>query len=207
MILFIELTSLFEKIFNLIDEYGVYIIFLAIFLEYACFPLPSEVILPLAGAIGYNANISPVLMIALSSIAGLLGALLCYYLGVLGSLPFFKPESKEENDSISFYEKYGNWAILFGRLIPLCRTYISFVAGVKKHKVWKYILFSSIGIIIWNSILITLGYVFYDNIDIISIWYSEYKFIILCLICIIFIIVIIKKIKKRKKPISKDYVI
>ena len=52
MILFIELTSLFEKIFNLIDEYGVYIIFLAIFLEYACFPLPSEVILPLAGAIG-----------------------------------------------------------------------------------------------------------------------------------------------------------
>ncbi|MDY4145416.1 MAG: DedA family protein [Bacilli bacterium] len=207
MILFIELTSLFEKIFNLIDEYGVYIIFLAIFLEYACFPLPSEVILPLAGAIGYNANISPVLMIALSSIAGLLGALLCYYLGVLGSLPFFKPESKEENDSISFYEKYGNWAILFGRLIPLCRTYISFVAGVKKHKVWKYILFSSIGIIIWNSILITLGYVFYDNIDIISIWYSEYKFIILGLICIIFIIVIIKKIKKRKKPISKDYVI
>ena len=207
MILFIELTSLFEKIFNLIDEYGVYIIFLAIFLVYACFPLPSEVILPLAGAIGYNANISPVLMIALSSIAGLLGALLCYYLGVLGSLPFFKPESKEENDSISFYEKYGNWAILFGRLIPLCRTYISFVAGVKKHKVWKYILFSSIGIIIWNSILITLGYVFYDNIDIISIWYSEYKFIILGLICIIFIIVIIKKIKKRKKPISKDYVI
>ncbi|MCI6014518.1 MAG: DedA family protein [Coprobacillus sp.] len=207
MILFIELTSLFEKIFNLIDEYGVYIIFLAIFLEYACFPLPSEVILPLAGAIGYNANISPVLMIALSSIAGLLGALLCYYLGVLGSLPFFKPESKEENDSISFYEKYGNWAILFGRLIPLCRTYISFIAGVKKHKVWKYILFSSIGIIIWNSILITLGYVFYDNIDIISIWYSEYKFIILGLICIIFIIVIIKKIKKRKKPISKDYVI
>lgn len=207
MILFIELTSLFEKIFNLIDEYGVYIIFLAIFLEYACFPLPSEVILPLAGAIGYNANISPVLMIALSSIAGLLGALLCYYLGVLGSLPFFKPESKEENDSISFYEKYGNWAILFGRLIPLCRTYISFVAGVKKHKVWKYILFSSIGIIIWNSILITLGYVFYDNIDIISIWYSEYKFIILGLICIIIIIVIIKKIKKRKKPISKDYVI
>ena len=207
MILFIELTSLFEKIFNLIDEYGIYIIFLAIFLEYACFPLPSEVILPLAGAIGYNANISPVLMIALSSIAGLLGALLCYYLGVLGSLPFFKPESKEENDSISFYEKYGNWAILFGRLIPLCRTYISFIAGVKKHKVWKYILFSSIGIIIWNSILITLGYVFYDNIDIISIWYSEYKFIILGLICIIFIIVIIKKIKKRKKPISKDYVI
>ncbi len=207
MILFIELTSLFEKIFNLIDEYGVYIIFLAIFLEYACFPLPSEVILPLAGAIGYNANISPVLMIALSSIAGLLGALLCYYLGVLGSLPFFKPNSKEENDSISFYEKYGNWAILFGRLIPLCRTYISFIAGVKKHKVWKYILFSSIGIIIWNSILITLGYVFYDNIDIISIWYSEYKFIILGLICIIFIIVIIKKIKKRKKPISKDYVI
>lgn len=207
MILFIELTSLFEKIFNLIDEYGAYIIFLAIFLEYACFPLPSEVILPLAGAIGYNANISPVLMIALSSIAGLLGALLCYYLGVLGSLPFFKPESKEENDSISFYEKYGNWAILFGRLIPLCRTYISFIAGVKKHKVWKYILFSSIGIIIWNSILITLGYVFYDNIDIISIWYSEYKFIILGLICIIFIIVIIKKIKKRKKPISKDYVI
>lgn len=207
MILFIELTSLFEKIFNLIDEYGAYIIFLAIFLEYACFPLPSEVILPLAGAIGYNANISLVLMIALSSIAGLLGALLCYYLGVLGSLPFFKPKSKEENDSISFYEKYGNWAILFGRLIPLCRTYISFIAGVKKHKVWKYILFSSIGIIIWNSILITLGYVFYDNIDIISIWYSEYKFIILGLICIIVIIVIIKKIKKRKKPISKDYVI
>lgn len=199
MILFIELTSMLDNFFNLIDEYGTYIIFLAIFLEYACFPLPSEVILPLAGAIGYNANISPIVMIALSSACGLLGALLCYFLGILGTVPFFKPKEKEETDSLSFYEKYGNFAILFGRLIPLCRTYISFIAGIKKHKLWKYILFSSIGIIIWNSILISLGYIFYDNIDIISVWYNEYKFIILGIVLIIIVIIIIKKIIKRKK--------
>lgn len=202
MFLFIELTSILDKIFNLINEYGTYIVFLAIFLEYACFPLPSEVILPLAGAIGYNANISPIVMIALSSVCGLLGALLCYYLGMLGTIPFFKPKKKEETDSISFYEKYGNLAILFGRLIPLCRTYISFIAGIKKHKLWKYILFSSIGILLWNSVLISLGYIFYDNIDIISIWYNEYKFIILGIVLIILIIMIIKKIIKRKN-ISK----
>lgn len=186
-----------EIIFDLIEKYGVYIVFIVIFLEYSCFPLPSEVLLPLAGAISYNNNINPFIMILLSVIAGLGGALLCYCLGYLGAKPLLQ-HKKEKKESLSFYERYGNMSVFVGRLIPLCRTYISFIAGFKKHKIMNYICYTALGIIIWNTILILLGYFFYDNIDIIGAWYIKYKYFVLAIGGTIIILIIIKKWKKRR---------
>lgn len=184
-------------VFDLIENYGIYIIFIVIFLEYSCFPLPSEVILPLTGAISYSYNVNPFVMILLSVVAGLGGAMLCYCLGYFGTKPFLKHQ-KEEKESVSFYERYGNMAVFVGRLIPLCRTYISFVAGFKKHKPLNYLLFTTLGIFIWNTILILLGYFFYDNIDIIGTWYIKYKYFIIAIIILFVVLFILKKMKKRR---------
>lgn len=185
----------------LINDYGLYFIFILIFLEYACFPLPSEVILPLAGMIGYINNINPLIMIILASISSYLGCLTCYFLGLFGKNKIInklnKKNNKEVNESKSFYEKYKLVAISCGRIVPICRTYISFVAGANKHNFLSYSFFSIIGIIVWNATLITLGYIFYDNIEIIKPFYNTYKYIILIIISLIIIIIIIKKIRKK----------
>lgn len=186
---------------TLLNNYGLYIIFILITLEYACFPVPSEVVLPLAGAIGYINNINPLLMILLASVCGYGGACFCYFLGYFGKTKIInklnKKKKKEISESKSFYEKYANLAICGGRIIPICRTYISFIAGAHKHNFLSYSIFSLIGIIIWNATLITLGYFFYDNIEIIQPFYNTYKYFILSLLALIIIIIIIKKIKTK----------
>lgn len=187
-----------DYILSLIDTYGLYIIFIIIILEYSCFPLPSEVVLPLAGAIGYTNNVNPFIMIGFSVIAGMLGATICYLIGFCGRKTIFRKKSEEEKSN-TLYDRYGNVAISVGRIIPLCRTYISFIAGMKKHKFLPYILFTMLGIIVWNSCLILLGYLFYDNIDIVAKYYQEYKVFILIIIGLIIIFLIYKKIVKNKK--------
>ena len=191
---------------TLINEYGLYIIFILIALEYACFPVPSEIVLPLAGTIGYINNINPFIMIILSSICGYIGSCICYSLGYLGKNKLInklnKKNNREINESKSFYSKYANLAICGGRIVPICRTYISFIAGANKHNFLSYTFFSLIGIIIWNATLITLGYFFYDNIEVIQPFYNSYKYIILSIISLIILIIIIKKIKIRKKRLK-----
>lgn len=189
-------------IFNLINMYGLYIIFIVIILEYSCFPIPSEVVLPLAGAIGYSHQINPFIMVIFSVMAGLAGSLICYLIGYFTGKTFFR-KKKEETESITFYKKYGNLAISVGRIIPLCRTYISFIAGINKHKFLPYIFFSTIGICIWNTCLILLGYLFYDNIEIVAIFYKKYKYFILALLFIIFFLYLFKKRKIIKNKITK----
>lgn len=190
-----------ESVIYLINEYGIYFIFILITIEYACFPVPSEVVLPLAGAIGYVNNINPLLMILIASICGYIGSCFCYFLGYFGKTKIMnrltRNKDKEVNESKSFYSKYANIAICGGRIIPICRTYISFIAGANKHKFLSYSFFSIIGIIIWNATLITLGYLFYDNIDIIKPFYDTYKYIILSIILIVIFIILYKKIKAK----------
>ncbi len=195
-----------NDILSLINQYGVYIVFIVVLLEYACFPLPSEVVLPISGGIAYELNISPFIMILICTIAGVMGTLLCYFIGYLGKNKLFNKfiKKKERDESSSLYNKYGNIAISFGRLIPFCRTCISFVAGANKHNIVHYILFSLIGISIWNTILILLGYLFYDNLALVSTFYNDYKIILICIFSMIVSIIIIMKIKIRFNKKKKN---
>ena len=84
-------------------------------------------------------------------------------------------------------------------MIPLCRTYISFIAGLNKHNILSFLTFSAIGIAIWNTLLILLGYNFFNNIEVISHFYNNYKkIIIFCVVTLILILVIKTLIKKLK---------
>lgn len=188
-----------NDIINLIDTYGIYIIFVIVLLEYACFPLPSEVVLPLTGAIGYTNGIPLVLLIIITSVCGIIGSSFCYLIGYLGKKSLFKEKEKTKEESKNLYDRFGNFAVSIGRVIPICRTYISFIAGGRKHPFWSFLLFSLLGIIAWNTLLISLGYIFYDNIEIVASFYSKYKIIILSLIAIIILFVIIFKIKNKKQ--------
>ena len=73
-----------ETVFSLFERYGIFAMILIIFLEYACFPISSELVLPFSGAVARAENVSFFLLLPLSVLAGLLGTGLCYLLGRLG---------------------------------------------------------------------------------------------------------------------------
>ncbi len=168
-----------------IESYGIPAILILIMLEYACFPISSELVLPFAGAFGAGIGTPLPLLVVYSSFAGLIGTSLCYAIGRYGGSPLLEkimirfPSSKKP--ILSSYRTFGNHgklAVCLGRVIPLCRTYIAFVAGACSQPYPIYAFFSIIGITIWNTILLTFGYYFYQYRDIFFSYFDRYKIFI-----------------------------
>ncbi len=197
-------------VMDIINNYGLIAILIAIMIEYACFPLPSEVILPLAGALAINNNYNFFYILFLSVIVGDIGACFCYFLGRLGGnkvltiLKKIYPKSDEGiEEAQKKYLQYSSYSVSLGRMIPLCRTYISFIAGISKQNFLKYLIFTTIGISIWNFLLIFLGYKFYQNLDYVASFYDKYKIIVLLIIGIIIICYQFYKLIKTKNIQNK----
>ena len=188
-----------DLFFEYFNTYGIYIIYLFIILEYSCIPLPSEVILPFAGAYALVNSLNVFIVILVSTLCGLIGSIICYFLGLFGYKIFLKNQKSKFKNVIETFNKYGKLSILFGRVIPLCRTYISIIAGLNKTKFLIFLFYSTIGILIWNTILILLGYNFFNNLDIITLIYQKYSIIIITVLLFLFISYIIKKIIKKKR--------
>lgn len=195
-----------EWIINFINNYGIIAICLIVMIEYACFPLPSEVVLPLSGAICVELNFNFFAMVGLTTLSGLIGASICYFIGFFGGSLLIKkimtkyPKTEKGlSASMENFEKYANLSVCAGRVIPLCRTYISFVAGSSKQNYGKYLLFTTIGVVVWNATLLSLGYVFYDNLDYVVYLYKEYKVIVIIVVSLLILLFIIYKVVKKRK--------
>jgi len=196
-----------ETVSSLFEQYGVFAMIVVIFLEYACFPISSELVLPFTGAVARADVVSVFLLLPLSVLAGLLGTGLCYLAGYLGGdaaltklAKRFPKTEKAIEASRKKFVKYGAGAVCIGRVIPLCRTYIAFVAGAVGQPPSVYFPYSFLGITIWNSALLSLGYFLQDNWGAVSGYYDRYKqYFIPVLFGIIVALLLHKRIKRADK--------
>lgn len=188
-----------------IINYGLLSIFILVALEYANLPLPSEVILPLIGMVsfGYGLNITEVIIV--STLGGIFGSLINYYLGYYLGDPivvYIKKKIPKTKKSIKasyhFLQKYDKISVFLSRLIPLARTFISIIAGVIRMNVGTFTIYSSLGILIWNSILISAGYIVSDNIEMIGLMISRYSILIM-IIGLIGVAIYLYKWKMKSK--------
>jgi membrane protein DedA with SNARE-associated domain len=196
-----------ELLTSLIKKYGLFGLCLMILLEYACFPISSEIVLPFCGAFAKNYEISFFYLIPGSVLAGLLGTSLCYAIGRIGGprvLTFLKTSFPKTQKGITASEKkmeqYGAFAVCFGRLIPLCRTYIAFIAGSVKQPFRQYLTYSFLGITVWNCVLISLGYLLKSNWNEVQRYYGEYKQVLVATAVIIVFLLILRKLFAKSKP-------
>lgn len=168
------MTNIFEALFNyLIEitrEVGYIGVIAIVGLEYACFPMPSEIVLPFVGFLAASGKMSFIEVLVVSIIAGILGSLICYYIGYFGGKPILDkigdkvPSSRKSIFAAkATFDRYDKISVMIARVLPLARTYISIPAGIARMNVFKFILFSSIGIIVWNTVLISLGYYLGSN--------------------------------------------
>lgn len=186
-------------------RFGIIAMFLCILLEYGCFPVSSEIVLPLSGAMASHQQIPFILMLFLSTIAGLIGTSFCFFIGRVGGTRVlnrisnrFPKTKKPLRASFETFEKYGVWAVGIGRVIPICRTYIAFVAGVSNQSYLQFVLASLIGISIWNTLLIGFGYLLKDNWTLVATFYNQYKHFLLLAIIFILSLSLIHAILKKK---------
>ena len=157
-------------------RHGYLAVFALMFLEAAFPPIPSEVTMPFAGFLAspeHPAGVAQLnfVAVALAGVAGnVVGSWLYYFLGrKLGRGPFdrygkYVGVSPADLDKVDAWWKRHGWAaVLFGRLIPLVRSFISLPAGIEKMPFGRFTLFSAIGFVPWVFALTAVGYVLGAN--------------------------------------------
>lgn len=195
-----------SNIIQFIYNNGIPAMFIIIMLEYACFPVSSEIVLPFVGAFAVAKDVSYFKIIFLSSIAGLLGTSFCYFVGRIGGDKLLHhictrfPKTKKSIDSsYEKFDKYGSYIICFGRVIPIVRTYIAFVAGSVRQPYSIFLLFSALGITVWNCLLIGIGYFLRENWTHAISYYNRYKNILIPVILLVFLFWIARRLRKRNQ--------
>jgi membrane protein DedA with SNARE-associated domain len=151
-----------ERVITALGEWGVGLLVLV---ETVFPPLPSEVILPLAGFLTSQGSISLPLVVLTATLGAWLGALLLYGLGarlglersirVLSRLPLVDREDFER--ASAWFDRHGRASIFFGRLIPGVRSLISLPAGAARMPLGTFTLFTVTGSGLWNTLLIGAG--------------------------------------------------
>ena len=148
-------------------------VMIAMAIESAMVPLPSELILPYAGfLVSDPTQIEPLtrgpwsfwVVVIVATIGNTIGSLVGYAIGAWGGRPFLlrwgrflliRPHEIELADR--FFERYGPATAFFSRLLPIVRTFISFPAGVARMPLGKFILYSTAGALPWSFLLVFAG--------------------------------------------------
>jgi len=166
--------SILNFIQNIYQSIGWPGVVLLMAIESACIPLPSELIMPLAGwMLIENAGLS-IWFLFLAAFCGALGnvigSLIAYWVGAKGGLPLLRRWGKyilithEDIDRATiWFDKYGNIITLIARFIPALRTFISLPAGIARMKLFKFCLYAFIGSFIWSLGLAWGGYLLGQN--------------------------------------------
>jgi len=191
---------------SLVGKLGYLGIFTVIALEYACFPIPSEVVLPFVGMGVIQTNLNFLFAFLVSIIAGLCGSWVCYLIGYLGGervlswLSKHSSHAKKATHTFNvWFNQYGHWAVLVARIVPLTRTYISIFAGVSHMPFGEFMLYSSVGIAAWNLVLMSLGLYIGDNWQLIESLFSTYSHIVIVFSAIVLSLLFIKKYTGSEK--------
>ncbi len=149
---------------NLIESLGYWGIFLGMTIESACIPLPSEIIMPFAGFVVWEGEMTLWGITLVGSLGNLFGSLIAYYLGLKGGRPLLEKYGKyilisksKLNMADEWFEKYGHEAVLIGRMLPGVRTFISLPAGITQMDLKKFTIYTLIGSLPWCFILGYIG--------------------------------------------------
>lgn len=146
-------------------KYGYAAIFVLMALESATLPVPSEVVLPLAGLLAANGTLNFYIALVLGVVGSIVGSMvdytIGYYLGkelIYKHLHFFHIKKHTLDNFDSWFNRNGEAAVLISRLLPVVRTVVNFPAGFAKMDLKRFLGYSLIGIVIWDTVLMLYGY-------------------------------------------------
>ena len=176
---------------------------LAMFLENIVPPIPSEIIMPLGGFFVFKQKLNFYIVVFWGLFGTILGSLPWYYLGRLVNekklSKFLDKRGKylglTSNDlakSKRWFDKYGVTLVFWGRLVPGIRTLISVPAGMELMPLRKFLIWTTLGSLIWIALLTYAGYVLGENYQIIETFVVQIKYVVKPILIIIFVSFLIK---------------
>ena len=204
----------------ILDNLNYWVVTLFMAIDSSFIPFPSEVVVPPAAwkAMDPNSGMSFILVIVFATIGADLGALINYYLAKWVGRPIIYSfadsrighmcliDRKKVEVAEEFFRKHGAASTIFGRLVPAVRQLISIPAGLAGMHVGKFLLYTTIGAGVWNTVLATIGWGIYEYTDYKTtqdvykqaVQYShEIGYVILALAVVVVAFIAYKGIKKK----------
>ncbi|NYF23302.1 DedA family protein [Sporosarcina sp. JAI121] len=193
-------------------EFGYFGVFLLIMIENIFPPIPSEVILTFGGFMTTYSDMTRTGVIIAATAGSVIGAMILYSIGLLLDVarlekivdrwgPLLRLKRKDIHRADAWFDKYGPWTVLLCRLVPLIRSLISIPAGMSGMNFPLFILLTTIGSLIWNTTLVSLGAAVGDNWESIVRYMDIYSTIAYVLIGIGGIAVCFLYIRFRRKRV------
>lgn len=194
-------------IISLMEQYGLWGIFFLIALENIFPPIPSEVILTFGGVMTGQTNLTVTSVILVSTAGSVVGAVVLYGLGLILDVKtmekivgrygkFLRLKNEDIHRADAWFDKYGVWTVFLCRMVPLIRSLISIPAGMSNMNFLLFLLFTTAGTLIWNTVLVNLGAAFSDSWHTIVEYMDVYSNVVYAILAVILIAAIIWFIRK-----------
>lgn len=180
------LDNLSQWVFDVIEGLGYAGLAVLLIIENLFPPIPSEVVLPLAGFLVGRGDLTFVGAVLAATFGSVAGALILYYMGrwggralVLRYGKWLRVDAKSLDRAERWFRSYGDAVVLGGRVVPMARSVVSIPAGLSKMPLLRFTILTTIGSAAWNTVLIGGGYLLGANWDRVSAWVGTYSNVVL----------------------------
>ncbi|MGC1306701.1 MAG: DedA family protein [Phormidesmis sp.] len=202
--------NIVEWVTQAVTSFGYWGIALMMFLENLIPPIPSELIMPLAGFAASRGELNMQVAIAFGSAGSLLGALLWYYVGLYLGLARLKAlldrygkwvglSSEDLDKAQRWFLKRGTWTVGICRMIPGIRTYVSIPAGVTRMALGPFLLYSTVGTVLWTALLTVGGYLLGNEYERIGGWIAPITTVVVLGLIFFAVVWLARRIANRRK--------
>ncbi|GAB3944910.1 DedA family protein [Micromonospora vulcania] len=201
-----EFTGLTGWVATVIEGMGPLGVGLLVALESIIPPIPSEIVLALAGFLSHEGQFNVLLVVLAATVGSLIGALVLYWLGAalgeerlkrwLDRIPLVDSEDLEKADR--WFERHGRWAVLIGRMVPVVRSLVSVPAGANRMPLGEFILLTTIGSGAWNALLVGAGYTLgsrWQDVERYSDWFN---YAIGAVFVLLVVSWVVRKVRRRR---------
>ncbi|WP_431909768.1 DedA family protein [Micromonospora carbonacea] len=178
-----QFTGLTGWVADVIGALGAVGVALLVALESIIPPIPSEIVLAMAGYLASQGQFNVVLIVVAATVGSLLGALVLYWLGAvigeerlkrwLDRIPLVDRDDLDKADR--WFERHGRWAVLIGRVVPVVRSLVSVPAGADRMPLGEFVLLTTLGSGVWNALIVGAGFALgsrWEEVDRYSNWFN-----------------------------------
>jgi len=199
-----ELTGVARWAVDLMNTLGAPGAGIAIFIENLFPPIPSEIILPLAGLAASRGDLQLAEVLLWTTAGSVLGAIVLYSLGaLLGAqrlrgvarrVPLLKVSDIDK--SVAWFDKHGAEAVFFGRMLPIFRSLISIPAGITRLNLWLFVLLTFLGSSIWNTLFVLAGYLLGENWKVVEPFADVLQYVVIGAVLLLIVVFVVRRVRE-----------
>jgi membrane protein DedA with SNARE-associated domain len=199
------LGALLDWSVSLMDVIGPAGAGIAIGLENLFPPLPSEVVLPMAGLAASRGSFTLFEALAWTTAGSVIGAFLLYGLGawfgadrlrrIAAKVPLLKPDDIDR--TVAWFERHGGKAVFFGRMVPIFRSLISIPAGVTRMPLWRFGLLTAAGSLLWNTIFVLAGFLLGESWHVVEQYVDIVQYVVIAVVAVAVVWFIVVRVRAQ----------